>query len=1477
MPHTDVERLLADAYRLGLRFAAEGDRLRVSGAKTAMTPALATQIRDQKTDILAFLGQDQADPETGVDLRSLGSESPPLSSGQKRLWFLEQLAQGHVLNNLSFTIEAHGVLNLDRVQQALNKIAQRHQVLRTRIADQDGAPVQTIEPQGYVPVVRVAAQSMTASELQETIAQHANAPFDLSSTPPLRLTVFEQRPRLARLVFTLHHIAGDAGSIDLLIAEFSALYLSGRDTRLPVLAVQYGDYAEWQTRLPETKEQGAYWAEALGADLPVTQLTPDFARPPVRTTAGAQQSVSISPAVTKTLREIARAQDTSLFATVFAAFNLLLYRYTGQRDLIVGTPTANRRAKTEPLIGLFVNPLPVRAHIDPDAGFTATLRDFRDQLLRMLEHQNVPFEQLVDTYAPTRDPSISPLFQIKFQLGNARQDRFDLPDVALTLLPRVVTVAHHDVSLDLIETKEGLRGHFEYSTDLFRPETMAALAENFATLVAAIANDPDKPVSQLDLLPKHVLHRQLVDWNDTAQAFDPNSCFQQLFEEHAAKTPNALALEHVDGETTCYESYGALNARANQLAHALRARGAKAETIIGIALNRGPDMVAAWLGVLKSGAAYLPLDPTYPKARLEYMLADSGATLVLTHSDVSLPEGTPRWNLDADWPQGCQDNPAFQTKPDDLAYLIYTSGSTGRPKGVLVPHAGIVNLVRDKIRTCDVWPGDKILNFFSFSFDASIPELVMSLGGGAALVLAPSENLLPGPGLGRLMKDHKITHATMTPSALLALPDDDYPDLKMVLVGGEPPSAELIEKWSAGRIFINAYGPTETTVNASMVVHGHGLPTDPTLTPPANKQLYVLDENRQPLPTGCLGELYIAGVGLARGYHDPPEQTAAAFLPNPFGPGRIYKTGDRAQQLPDGRIKVLGRIDDQVKIRGYRIELGEVEQAILSHPDVTSAYVTVFEPKPGDKRLVAYVVGTPRAPDAFRRDHLGPRLPRYMQPATLIWLKQLPLTANSKIDVTALPIPEFSGKPGRSAKGALEQTLAAIFADVLAVAPPCADDDFFDLGGHSLMATRLTSAIEDQLGVRVSLLDLFNAPTVAGLARFIQGDVPDADDGWRADLQLAEEISPVNGSPDQALPRHIFLTGGTGFLGAHLLGELLQDPERHVWCLTRVPGLSKLRSALISYDLWRDEYASRIHPVSGDLGAPNLGLSVSDYAKICEQSGAIFHCGADVHHMKPYRNLRASNVLGTVEVLRLASAKVGCSLHYLSTLSAFADPGRPRFFETDRMDAGTPPTGGYNLSKWIAEQLVQQASDRGLPVSIYRVGSVSGHSQSGHFNTRDILGRMVQGYLTSGIAPAGEALINALPIDYAAPAIVQLADQYNSAGGVWHITHGRSASSELLFDACTREGYRIRRVTPEDWRAHLADITRDAPNHPLSALAGLAADYTAVQGWPFDCHATQKAIGQAPPELTEDLFRTYLQAFARAGAVPHPTQKEETP
>ncbi|WP_137130041.1 non-ribosomal peptide synthetase [Rhizobium sp. FY34] len=1500
-----VETFITRLHQNNIRVWIEAGSLKCSDPDMRLTDAVMSEIRTRKNDILAFLTMAHADSDAPDrnEIPARHEICPPLSFAQERLWLIDQIYPGAPLHHICIALEVRGALDLDALRAALTGVMNRHAVLRARIYNDKGVPRQIISAHCNAPFA-VLEVSPADTAMEDVIHAETSRPFDLAAEPPIRLLVVKCDNDRHVLVFTLHHIGADGWSTEILLRDLGMFYsaeVSGSPATDAALPIQYGDFAAWQRERLTTetaKALEAFWKQHLSQPLQTAQLLTDMARSAGHGHAGELHEFSIERETVDALHKIAGAHGTTLFTALFAAFNLLIHRYTAQTDLVIGTPVASRpHVETEDLVGLFVNPLPVRSLIDPFGNFEKALRQTHATLQQVISHQDMPFERIVEMVGAERDPDSHPLFQIKFQLDAAPREGIQLPGLKMRRLARQDKISRLDLSLDLRETEGGLAGTVEYKSALFRADTIDRFARHFHQLLKSIIADPSLPVATLTLLTQEEQQQRICDFNSTAQENAGPQYFHELFEAHAARAPEAVALLMPGTEADEVLTYGQLNARANRLARLLRRKGVTAETVVGISLPRSFDMIVAWLAVWKAGGAYLPLDPDYPAERIGTMLSDAGARLVISHSSIDLPETAARLNLDASFPDDERaDNLATVTRASQLAYVIYTSGSTGKAKGVLVDHSGLINLTRDKIRTCDVTPDDCVLQFFSFSFDASIPELVMSLGAGARLLLLPGYATLPGAALADILRARHVTHLTMTPSALLALPVDDLPSLRTVLVGGEVPMPELIERWGKNRRFINAYGPTETTVNASMVDMGGGRAGLPVLRPAANKQLYVLDDNLELLPFGVPGELHIGGCGIARGYHDRAALTAERFVPDPFATngraGVLYRTGDRATLLPDGRIHVSGRLDSQVKIRGYRIEPGEIEAGLLAHPAIVSATVAVRDDGRGGKRLAAYAVPQHDQHAAVRpapseiRAWLANRLPKFLVPDTFDWLEALPLTVNGKIDPAKLPAPQVETNPdGRAPEGEMETRIASAFGHVLNIDQVAATDDFFTLGGHSLLATRFCAVAKEKFGIDIGVLDLFNASTVEALANRLRtrdaGDSGSGDENHllKRDIKLDDAIRPSATARATGGATHVFLTGATGFLGTYLLQELLRDPARKVTCLVRGDdGMSRLRRAFQQYDLPQAELTERVAILAGELSEPNLGLADPDYNALVQNADCIVHNGAEVHHLHRYERLRQTNVLGTREILKLACAGASRHIHYISTLSALtprrgSDGDVRPVCELESVDGFAPPAGGYNRSKWVAEHLVNEAAKRGLPVTIYRPGAISGDSLTGAFNGSDILCRLVQAYLYTGKAPEGDRLLDMLPVDHVARAIVHLSGKPASAGQVFHLIHSAPVSSARLFEACELEGIKLKRVSQREWQDMLDDVARGTADHPLYPLLGLlrspstAGKSDEKQTRNFDCHLTQAALSDAPfhePALTFELLRTYLRAFAKA-------------
>ncbi len=988
-----------------------------------------------------------------------------------------------------------GPLDVAALGRALDEVVRRHEVLRTTFVETAGEAAQVIHPPagGALVVEGVTAVADVLCRAHE----EANAPFSLRDGPLLRARLLRVGEGDHLLVVTMHHIVSDGWSIGVLVRELTALYGSftqGVQSPLGELAVQYADYSAWEATEAASDAaavSATFWKSTLAGCQPL-DLPTDRPRPPVQTHRSATARFDVPAPLTDALSELARARGATLFMVLVAAYQVFLARLSGQSDVTVGTPIANRRrSEVEPLIGFFVNTLVLRGDVPNDAPFTVFLDRARDAALAAYAHQETPFEQVVRAHGGSRDPSRTPLFQTMMALQNAPGGALALDRLEVTPIELENDTAKFDLTWSLAEDEQGLHGRVEYAAELWDASTVERWLGHFTCLLEHVAAAPETCVGELSLLRDEET-RALVAGAGSPAIPLPDACIHHLFEAQARRRPDATAIVFDGGRTT----YAELNARANRLAHHLRARAVAPGSLVAIALEPSVERVVAVLAVLKAGGAYLPLDPEYPPARLAYTLSDSAACLLLTTPGLA-PRfaGSPTPTILVD---RVADRVASLPATDpprvagarDLAYAIYTSGSTGRPKGVLLEHRGLVNLVSSLLGSLGVSAASQVLQFASFAFDASVWDMHTALAAGATLHVGRREELLPGPDLTAFVRRRAITHALLPASALAVMDPTELPSLSTLATGGEACPEPLAEKWAAARRLFNAYGPTEATVCATLAPWSDHAPRWTLGRPIASTEAYLLDARGRLAPPGVAAELCIGGVGLARSYLARPELDREKFIPHPFSgePGaRLYRTGDLARRREDGNLEFLGRIDDQVKIRGHRVELGEIEAALLEHPAVQSAVVVGREDTPGDKRLVAYIVGDALPSASELRDRLAQTLPAYMLPGAFVTLEALPVTSSGKIDRKALPRPMQAGAASPSAplRTEMERLVARLWREELGVTPG-RDDQFFDLGGHSLAAVRLTGKLRAALGREVPVVLLFRDPVLRRFAEQLE-------------------------------------------------------------------------------------------------------------------------------------------------------------------------------------------------------------------------------------------------------------------------------------------------------------------------------------------------------------------------------------------------------
>lgn len=1530
-----VQALLNEVHALGIRFRLEGDKLGVKAAKGALTDELRTELSARKADIIAYLRrlQPQAAP-AGIPV--VGRDQPlPLSFSQQRLWLLHQLADQKQVYNIPCIWRLQGELNLPALESSLNRIVARHENLRTVFVEQDGGLVQKILPDLRL-TLAIQPVTGTPPQVEAEIQRLIDRPFRLEREPLIQASVLQLQADEHLLVLNLHHIIADGWSLDVLVTELASLYsaaVQGAAAELSALPIQYADFAHWQRQAMQQGEYACqldYWRNQL-ADAPaLLNLPTDRPRPPQQSSQGAVYETLLPHALLHPLKTLAMQTDTTLFMVLQAAFAVLLGRYATQDDVLLGSPIANRnRLETEGLIGCFINTLVLRTRLDGNPSFVELLTQVRKTTLDAYQHQDLPFDMLVESLHPDRTTSHSPLFQVMLVLQNTRAETLKLPGLDASLLPAPSDVSAFDLTLSLQESPEGLVGTWEYATALFDAATIERMAVHWQVLLAGAVANPHLPVTQLPLLTTAEQQQLLLDWNATTTDYPREACLHELFTQQVARTPDAVAVVCAGRQL----SYRVLNAQANYLAYCLLQQEVQPDDLIAICVERSLETSIAVLGVLKAGAAYLPLDPHYPPERISYMLEHAGVKVLLTPSH--LAERFTQYNdlqvIRLDYlglAETVEDYPAPRTtvRPHHLAYVIYTSGSTGLPKGVMIPQRALVNRACALADSYALDAADRVLQFAAFSFDVAAEEMFPTWLRGGCVVVAPQDCTHSVAELVSFVSQQQVSvlnlpapywHEWVAQLGNHAVPES----VRLVIAGSDKVLKTRLQRWqqqTQGRVPVYCgYGPTEATITATLYT-GHdtqaGL-TDSVLIgrPLEDTQTYVLDRHLQPVPVGVPGELHIGGVALARGYLHREDLSAEKFISNPFQPGgseRLYKTGDLVRYLPDGNLEFLGRMDEQVKIRGFRIELGEIAAVLQQHSAVREAVVLAKDSANGHKHLVAYVVAGASAaviphpafvgqaaldaadPQTLRaelRQFVQQHLPDYMIPAAFVLLDALPLSPSGKLNTRALPEPDIQAQHEHVApRTPTEQVVAGIWQALLEVGSVGVFDNFFDLGGHSLLITHLLHSVAQAFQVDLPVRSLFDFPTLGAFAEHIDhardgvpGTVKAVD--FHAEVRLDDDITPptaefrVEADSLQA----VFLTGATGFVGAFLLRELLQQTNAQVYCLVRASddgqGLQRLQQSLQAHGLWQEVYRPRLIPVLGDLGLARFGLDEAAFDRLADTLDVIYHNGAWVNHVYPYSVLKAANVGGTQEALRLACRIRTKPLHFISSLSVFA-PEVTEMYEDAELDFPHLLENGYVETKWVADKMVSLAGQRGLPVTIHRVSGVAGMLADGGCTlVKDNFFRAILTAVQLGMgldSPLGED--NFVPADYACRAIVYLSGQRHLMGRTFHVGNPQNTRANLGYKALLELGYNIRMLPPKQWQTELLRRAKDDPEIGLHPLLSLFTHYD-FEREPehilFDERNTQaglKGSGIQCPVVGQDTLVRYFAWLAANGHLPLP-------
>lgn len=1120
--------LLSQLRNLDVYIWIDEGRLRINAPDGVLTPTMRAELSARKTEIIAFLEQIEASKRLVAEpIPPAGrQENLPLSFAQQRVWILDQL-QMAAFTNMTAAVRISGNLNVPLLEKSLNEVVRRHAILRTRFVAKDGYPVQTILPSLKVTIPIRDLRGLSGAEQERVVRQDmllaALRIFDLSQPPLFELILFRLDTHTYDLSLNFQHIISDAWSQSILVRELVAFYSAFQDGRLPSLpepTIQYADFAFWQHQSLQSarfQESLAYWKQKLTGPLPVLEMLSAQTQRSAIPNKAVKQVLVFDTTLMRALEQLSQQEGTTLFTVLLAAFKTLLHRCTGQTDIVVGAPIFDReRSEVQHLIGLFLNTLVLRTDLSGNPPFTELLGRVHQTVREAFAHKEVPFERLVEEIQPERSLVRNPLFQVTFVMQNVPSAPVEIPGLALTPIPLETSQAAPPdlLGVNIQETPTGLVCELEFNADLLNQ----TLLEQFQTLLQGIVKNPRQRLSSLPLLTNaeevHILHKQIGRGVVKNQ---PEARIHIAFERQVAARPDAIALVAGEEQLTFQE----LNRRANQIAHYLRSMNLETEALVGVYMERSLDMIISILGVLKAGGAYLPLDTIYPPERLAFVLQDSRASVLLTQN--ALVEKLPALNtrmicIDTEWERIAQENagnPAAPVVPDNLAYAIYTSGSTGRPKGVLIPHKQVMRLFQATQEWFHFGPQDVWSFFHSHAFDFSVWEIFGSLLYGGKLIIVPYWLGRSPDDLYSLLCESCVTVLNQTPSAFRQLtwsinnrsvsPTRDL-SLRFVIFGGEALDLSELQSWYTedhnGTLqLVNMYGITETTVHVTYrplaaedleaapgSVIGEAIP---------DMQFYILDDRYQLTPVGVPGEIYVGGNGLARAYQNHPALTAERFVPNPFDnqPGsRLYKSGDLACYLPDGDVMYLGRRDHQVKIRGFRIELGEIESVLSQHADIRQTAVLVQTNENGDRHLVAYFVPslpgqTPGVNEL--RDFVKGKLPEYMVPSAFVLLDALPLTPNGKLDRRTLatlgsPLAPSTEAEFVAPQGTVEKRLAVIWCKMLGVERVSVYDTFFDLGGYSLLATQVIHEINEAFDVTLSLRDLFEESTIAGLSLLIE-------------------------------------------------------------------------------------------------------------------------------------------------------------------------------------------------------------------------------------------------------------------------------------------------------------------------------------------------------------------------------------------------------
>ena len=1342
----------------------------------------------------------------------------PVSSAQKRLVFWEEMADTGLMNNIPLIIRFRGSVSEEKISQALDRIIQRHEALRTSFDIIHGEAVQIIHPE-----IRFKKKiiELHEDELQDYL-EHFIQPFDIRKAPLFRIVLVKFSAESYALLMDFHHCIFDGSSFVLFFNELYDLY---RGHNPENLRIQYRDFSDWQNRIHISdmmQEHEEYWLNLFRDEVPVLDLPTDFPRPAVLQHEGNTFSTKLDAKISAQIKDFAAQEHITLYPFFTAVFNTLLAKYSHKEDIVIGAGMAGRsHVDIQRLIGMFVNTLVLRNKPENKKTFKEFVKEVHENFLEAYDHQDFQFEHLVEKLKVARDASRNPIYDVALvyqSMGFPQKEYNGLQMIAEEIPSHS---AHADIMLEVAEEGDCFRLNWEYRTSLYEEDSIERMSGHFKQLLKGILQNPEKQIAEYEMVTAPERQQLLYDFNQTDASWPEDQCVHYIIEDHAKRNPEQIAISF-RGEQM---SYGELNHKANQLAHYLRNTGIAPDDYVGIMMDNSFEMIISILGILKSGGCYVPMKPDFPADRVKYMLENCGAKYMVTVKKYfDKAEGFHGQFIDTSDPQifeGELPNPERINKPSDLIYVIYTSGSTGKPKGVMLEHRNIVRLFLNSEMPYSLSSDDVWSMFHAFSFDFSIWEIFGALLYGARLVVVPKDVVINPDAFLQLLKDEQVSILSQTPGAFYNLIEKDLltqdHDLKIryVTFGGEALKPALLADWHKKypkTRLINMYGITETTVHVTFKEIGDfeidnnisniGVPI-PTL------RTYIMDTQHKLMPIGVPGEICVAGDGLARAYLGLPELTAEKFMPNPYVPTeKIYRSGDLARILANGEMEYLGRIDFQVKIRGFRIELGEIESKLIAHPDIHETVVLARDDKEGNKYLSAYLETEANIPVHDIKEFLKKDLPDYMIPSYFISMAKFPINVNGKVDRKALPLPDehiTTGAAFKEAENDAQKKIAAAFRKTLGLEKISIEDDFFDLGGHSLKAVSLVAELQKDFELSVN--DVFEYRTTEKLAENIIekkenigeklshiSEIMDKQamrvqeflstekyknrlNAYRTSFMRYEQLHPE----EKRNYQHILLTGTTGYLGVHLLDELLQKTEAHIYAIVRGKDQEEAKNRLIRHTeyyfgkSYPELYEDRLSVLNGDLGAIQLGLDDEVYKYAAQNVDAIFHPAALVKHYGDLSVFRKNNVEAVGHLIDFALDSKNKDLHHVSTLSVFTgeiDGQHNAMYTEDDYDQGQRSDNYYAQTKFEAEKLVMDARNKGIKTNIYRIGNVSVNSKTGHLQS-DVEGNafysVLKGYVNIGAVPDSFNEVEFAWVNELAAAIVRLGTHKELYNSNWHL------------------------------------------------------------------------------------------------------------